>query len=224
MEVTALDLGLRGAATGLFLLMTVVVLVRVRPLDTIKLLGAAMAAGGAAYAIATAPFVPKAALWWILPIMAANPVIFWLWARANFDDDFTIRRWHGVLWLVLVGIGFSVSLAWTTWPMPAKAGARSLSIVALVLSLSAAGQTVSTWSADLVAGRRQLRLAALVLTLLFIGLLAGSDLTSISSASLGIPGSLVTACGLLALAALAGWSLFDPPAAGPAVVAMAAHP
>ena len=101
MGVTALDLGLRGAAAGLFVMMMVVVLVRVRPLDTIKLLGTAMAAGGAAYAIVTAPFVPKAAVWWTLPILGANPVIVWLWARATFDDDFKVRRWHGALWLVV---------------------------------------------------------------------------------------------------------------------------
>ena len=219
MEVAALDLALRGAAAGLFLMLMVVVLVRVRPLQTIRLLGAAMAASGAAYAIATAPFVPKATLWWTLPILAGNPVIFWLWARAAFDDDFTVRRWHGLLWLVIVGTGFSVFYTWTTWPMFAKAGARSLSIVALLLSLAAAVQTVRTWSADLVAGRRRLRLAVLVLSLLFIALLAGSDLTSISSKSYGFSGSLLSAVGLLALAALAGWSVFHPPAASPVAMA-----
>jgi AraC-like DNA-binding protein len=221
MEVIALDLGLRGAAAGLFLMLMVVVLVRGRPLQTIRWLGAAMAAAGAAYAIATAPFVPKATLWWTIPFLAANPVIFWLWARAAFDDDFTVRRWHGLLWLVIVGVGFSVLLTWTTWPMFAKAGARSLSIVALLLSLAAAVQTVRTWSADLVAGRRRLRLAVLILSLLFIALLAGSDLTSISSRSYGFSGSLVSAAGLLALAALAGWSVFHPPAVSPVAMATA---
>jgi hypothetical protein len=199
MGVTALDLGLRGAAAGLFLMMVVVVVARARPLDAIKWLSVAMAIGGAAYAIVTAPFVPKAALWWVLPILAANPVIFWLWARATFDDDFTVRRWHGALWLVIVGIWFSVFLTWTTWPMLAKAGVRSMSVVALVLSFSAAVQTIRTWSADLVAGRRRLRVAVLILSLLFIALLSGSDLTSISAASLGIsrsrPGRRRNQCG-----------------------------
>jgi AraC-like DNA-binding protein len=221
MGVTALDLGLRGAAASLFVMMMVVVLVRVRPLDTIQWLGAAMAAGRAAYAIVTAPFVPKAAVWWTLPILAANPVIVWLWARATFDDDFKVRRWHGAMWLVIVGIWFSVFLTWTTWPMLAKAGLRSMSMVALVLSLSAAVQTVRTWSAELVAGRRRLRVAVLILSLLLVILLSGADLTSISSRSYGISGSLLSAVGLLAISALAGWSLFHPPAAGPAVVAMA---
>jgi AraC-like DNA-binding protein len=221
MGVTALDLGLRGAAAGLFLFMVVVVMVRARPLDAIKLLSAAMSAAGAAYAIVSAPFVPKAALFWTLPIMAANPVIFWLWARVTFDDDFTVRRRHAALWLTVIGIAFAVSFTWTTWPMLAKAGARSLAGIALVLSLAAAVQTVRTWSADLVAGRRRLRLAALILSLLFIALLEGSDLTSISSASVGISGSLATALGLFALSTVAAWSLFYPPPARPALVAIA---
>jgi AraC-like DNA-binding protein len=213
MGIAALDLGLRGAAAALFLMMMVVLLVRVRPLDTIKWLGTAMAAGGAAYAIATAPFVPMAAVWWTLPILAANPVLIWLWALANFDDDFKVRWWHGVLWLLVVATWFSVILTWTTWPAFARAGVQSMSIVALVLSLSAAVQTVRTWSADLVVGRRRLRVAALILALLLVVLLSVSDLTSISLISYGISRSLATAVGLLAISALAGWSLFYPPPA-----------
>ena len=59
MGVAALDLGLRGAAAGLFLMMVAVILLRARPLTPVKLLGAAMSAGGAAYAIATAPLASK---------------------------------------------------------------------------------------------------------------------------------------------------------------------
>jgi AraC-like DNA-binding protein len=224
MAVTALDLSLRGAAAGLFLMMLAVVLLRVRPIDTVKLLGAAMAASGAAYAIATAPLVPKAASWWMLAILVANPVIFWLWARATFDDEFVVRRWHGALWLVIVGIGFTVFLTWTTWPTLARAGARLLSVAALVMSLAAAVQTIRTWSADLVAGRRRLRIAVLILSLLLIGLITGSDLTSFSAASIGISGSLASAIGLAILASLAGWSLFYPPPASPAIVAAATNP
>src|SRR4051812_31340136 len=113
MGVMALDLGLRGAAASLFLMMVVVVAVRVRPLNAISLLGVAMCVCGAAYAIVTAPLVPKAALWWTLPILAANPIVFWLWARVTFDDDFTLRLWHGALWLVIVGSWFAVFLTWT---------------------------------------------------------------------------------------------------------------
>jgi AraC-like DNA-binding protein len=222
MEATALDLGLRGATAGLFLMMALVIVVRARPLDTIRWLSTAMAASGAVYAIVSAPFVPKAVVWWTMPFLGANPVLVWLWARANFDDDFVVRRWHGVLWLVVVGIWFSVFYTWTTWPVLAKAGVRSMSIVAIVLSLSAAVQTLRTWSADLVAGRRRLRVAVLILSLLLVVLLSSSGLTSISAKDYGISGSLATAVGLLAIAALAAWSLFHPPPTVPAAVATAA--
>ncbi|RXT49105.1 helix-turn-helix domain-containing protein [Bradyrhizobium betae] len=222
MEATALDLGLRGAVAGLFLMIMVVTLGRVRPLDTIKWLGVAMAASGALYAIVTAPFVPKATVWWIMPVLGANPVLVWLWARASFDDDFVVRRWHGVLWLAVVSVWFSVIYTWTTWPMFAKAGVRSMSILAIILSLSAAVQTVRTWKTDLVAGRRRLRLAVLILSLLIVVLLSVPELNSISAKSFGMSGSLATAVGLLAIAALAGWGLFHPPPAIPAVAAMAA--
>jgi AraC-like DNA-binding protein len=225
MGLIALDLGLRGAAAGLFLMLMVVILVRVHPFSSMKLLGAAMAATGAFFAIATAPYVPKTTLWWTLPILAGNPVLFWLWARAAFDDDFVLRYWHGALWLIVIGIGLSVSLGWTAWPTLARAGSRLLSLVALVLALSAIVQTVRTWSADLVAGRRRLRLAIVAVSLLFIAVLAGSDLMSFSSGTTriidpGISGSLSNAFGVLALAALAGWSVFYPPA-NPALVATA---
>lgn len=224
MGIAALDLGLRGATAALFLMAVAVILVRARPLDAIRLLAAAMAASGAAYVIATAPFVPKSTLWWTLPIVAANPVIVWLWARATFDDDFVVRRWHGALWLIVVGIGFSVSLAWTAWPVFARTGGRLLSLVALILALSAIVQTVRTWRADLVAGRRRLRLAIVTLSVLFIVLLAGSDLMSISPGSIGISGSLLSTMGLLVVAVLAGWSLFYPPSAIPAIMATAIDP
>jgi hypothetical protein len=105
-----------------------------------------MAAGGAVYLVATAPLVPKSSLRWTLPIFSVQPVIFWLWARATFDDEFILKRWHGALCLAIVGIGLSVSLAWTRWPALVRSGANTLSVVALVLALSAAGQTVKTWT------------------------------------------------------------------------------
>nr|WP_280708549.1 helix-turn-helix domain-containing protein [Bradyrhizobium sp. BR13661] len=220
MLATALDLGLRGAVAGLFLMIAVVILRRVRPLDAIRWLSVAMAVSGALYAIVTAPFVPKATVWWIMPVLAANPVLVWLWARASFDDDFVVRRWHGVLWLAVVGVWFSVIYTSTTWPMFAKAGVRSMSVLAIILSLSAALQTVRTWKTDLVAGRRRLRFAVLILSLLIVVSLSVPELMPISARSFGISGSLATAVGLLAIAALAGWALFHPPP--PAVVAIAA--
>ena len=214
MGIIALDLGIRGAAAGLFLMIMFVILIRARPLTTIKLLGAAMAAQTVAYLIATAPFVPKSTLWWTLPLMAGNPVLVWLWVRATFDDDFVVQRWHGALWLMVICTGFSASLGWTVWPVFARAAAQLISLVTLALALSAAAQTVRTWSADLVAGRRRMRLAIVTSSLLFVGLLAVSHLASDPATTIpGVFGSLPSASGLLAMAALVGWSLFYPPPA-----------
>lgn len=221
MGIIALDLGIRGAAAGLFLMIMFVILIRTRPLTTIKLLGAAMAAQTVAYLIATAPFIPKSTLWWTLPLLCGNPILVWLWVRATFDDDFTVQRWHGVMWLIVIGIGFSASLSWTSSPVFARAAARLISLVTLALALSAAVQTVRTWSADLVAGRRRLRLAIVTSSLLFVGLLAISELVSTSSTIPGVFGSLPSSIGLLAMAALVGWSLFYPPPADLAVAATA---
>jgi AraC-like DNA-binding protein len=207
MDLTALDLGLRGAASGLFLMM-VLVLLQLRPTNRHIILGMALAAGGAVYAVATAPFVSKSLLRWTLPILSTLPVIFWLWARTKFDDDFILKRWHGALWLTVVGIGFSVSFAWTSWPALATSGAKTLSVVALVLAFSAAVQTVETWSADLVARRRRLRTVVLVVSLVFIALDAGSNLSSVPIAGLGARGSVAIALSLFVLATLAGWGFF----------------
>src|SRR6478735_5530516 len=144
MQIIALDLGIRGAAAGLFLMIMFVILIRTRPLSTIKLLGAAMAAQTVAYLIATAPFVPKSTLWWTLPLMAGNPVVIWLWVRATFDDDFVVQRWHGAFWLMVICTGFSASLSWSVWPVFSRAAAQSISLLTLVLALSAAVQTVRT--------------------------------------------------------------------------------
>ena len=221
MQIIALDLGIRGAAAGLFLMIMFVILIRTRPLSTIKLLGAAMAAQTVAYLIATAPFVPKSTLWWTLPLLAGNPVVIWLWVRATFDDDFVVQRWHGAFWLMVICTGFSASLSWTVWPVFSRAAAQAISLLTLVLALSAAVQTVRTWRADLVAGRRRMRLAIVTSSLSFVGLLAVSHLTSEPGAIPGVYGSLPSAIGLLAMAALVGWSLFYPPPADLAVAATA---
>jgi AraC-like DNA-binding protein len=207
MGLTAIDLGLRGAASGVFLMM-VLVLLRLRPVNRHVILGIAMSAGGAAYAIATAPFIPKSTLWWTMPILSAQCAVFWLWARSTFDDDFVFKPWHGALWLAMVSLGFVMTLTWTSWPALARSGARLLSVTALVLVLAVAVQTVKTWRADLVARRRRLRIAVLAINVVFIAVVAGSGLTATPITSLGASGSFASAFSLFVLAMLAGWSIF----------------
>jgi AraC-like DNA-binding protein/multisubunit Na+/H+ antiporter MnhB subunit len=177
------------------------------------LLGIAMCAGGIFYAIATAPSLPKTAWWWTLPILSAQPAIFWLWARAAFDDDFVLRRWHGAVWLSIVAFGFAITLGWAHWPALAGAAGRVLALATLVLALAAAVQTVKTWRADLVARRRRLRLAMLAINVVLIATVAVAGFAAIPVAVPGAPGSLPTALGLFVVAMLAGIGLFSAPAA-----------
>ncbi len=207
MGLTAIDLGLRGATSGVFLMIILVVLLR-RATGQQALLGVAMCAGGVFYAIATAPFFPKSSWWWVLPILSAQPAVFWLWARAAFDDDFVLRRWHGALWLSIVAFGFAITLGWANWPVLAIAGGKVLASVAVVLALAAAVQTVNTWRADLVARRRRLRLAMLAINVALIAAVASAGFAAIPVAVPGAPGSLPTALGLFVVAMLAGLGAF----------------
>ncbi|WP_187436664.1 AraC family transcriptional regulator [Bradyrhizobium rifense] len=221
MGLTAIDLGLRGAASGVFLLIVLAALQR-RPANQNVLLGIAMCAGGIFYAIVTAPNFPKTAWWWTLPILSAQPAVFWLWARAAFDDDFVLKRWHGAMWLSVVAYGFAITLGWAYWPALAGAGGRVLALGTLVLALAAAVQTIKTWRADLVARRRRLRLAILAINVLLIAAVAVAGFAAIPVAVPGAPGSFPTALGLFLVAILAGLGAFATQPAVPVNDATAA--
>lgn len=211
MGLTAIDLGLRGATSGVFLLIILVTLKR-RATSQQALLGMAMSAGGVFYAIATAPLIPKSSWWWVLPVLSGQPAMFWLWARAAFDDDFVLRRWHGAMWLGILAFGFAITLGWFYWPAVAGAGGRGLALVNLALALAAAVQTVKTWRADLVARRRRLRLAILAINVGLIVVVAGAGFAAIPVAAPGAPGSLPTALALFVVAMMAGLGAMQPAA------------
>ncbi|TQF35489.1 AraC family transcriptional regulator [Bradyrhizobium sp. UNPF46] len=212
MGLTAIDLGLRGATSGVFLLIILVALLH-RTTNQQALLGMAMSAGGLFYAITTAPFFPKSCWWWVLPVLSAQPAIFWLWARAAFDDDFVLKRWHGAVWLAIVAFGFVLTLGWARWPALAGAGGRVLSLITLVLAVAAAVQTVKTWRVDLVARRRRLRLAMLAINVGLIAVVAGAGFAAIPVAVPGGAGSFPTALCLFVVAMLAGVGTFAAPMA-----------
>jgi AraC-like DNA-binding protein len=158
----------------------------------------------------------------VLPILSAQPALFWLWARAAFDDDFVLRRWHGALWLGIVAFGFAITLGWFYWPALAGAGGRGLALVNLGLALAAAVQTVKTWRADLVARRRRLRLAMLAINVGLIAVVASAGFAAIPVAVPGAPGSLPTALALFVVAMIAGLGTFATQPAVPVNDATAA--
>ena len=205
----SINLGVRGAAVGISLLIAGLML-RDRGDSTLGRLGAALLVGAAASAIISAPTFPRPWQWWSLFLLALSSgaiVVFWLWARAAFDDDFVLRRWHGALCAVIVGLQILVA-GWTVkWPGLGLAIDRALSVTYVGLALLAAAHVLATWRADLVAKRRRLRAVVLIGTATYIGANAFLNLSS-PSASVLSQLNLADAVCLCMLVSLSGWNLF----------------
>jgi AraC-like DNA-binding protein len=216
MALTALDLGLRGAVVGLFLLVCAVLLrsTLVRPAAN---LGAALGVAGAAYAVSTAPFFPMWSFGWNSPFVALAmgcPVIFWLWARAVFEADFALRAWHGALWAVAAGVGLMAYNGWTSWPALATMSGRVLALASIGFALLAAAQIPKGWHKAVTTGRGRLLIALTIGISVQIVLCASAGLAAIPIKSI----SLTAACGLGASALISIWMMvFDPPENQPAV-------
>src|ERR1700733_12362408 len=160
----SIDLGLRGAVVALCLLIAALAL-RDRRDSMASLLGAALAIGAAASMICSAPTFPRPFAWWgllLLALSSANCVVFWLWARAAFDDDFVPRPWHGVLWAAFAVAQWLDASGITRSAALEVAIERTLSFAFPGLALLAVAQTLVTWPADLVQGRRPHRLLLLI--------------------------------------------------------------
>jgi AraC-like DNA-binding protein len=180
--------------------------------SVVALLGAALAVAAAASAIRSAPTFPKVWQWWSLILLAlcsGGPVIFWLWARAAFDDDFVLRRWHGALWAAMVGIELLVAGGIVDWPTPGLALDRAVQVTSLGLALLAVVQTLATWRADMVEGRRRLRLAVLIGTSAYTAIISFLSFSAPELASGSSIASVASAFGVCALVSLAAWNLLQ---------------
>lgn len=157
----AIELGCRGAVVGLSLLIAAVLLRDRR--DTAARLGAALVVAVAASAISDTPGFPRPWPYWALILLAlssSGAVLFWLWARATFDDDFELRPWHGAVLAAVVG-----AQLFDVWPTRGERRGdldQTLAIIYVGLAVLAAAQTLATWRADLMAGRRRLRVLVLL--------------------------------------------------------------
>lgn len=203
MASTALDLGLRGVAVGLFLVICAVML-RHAPFRLAARLGVAMGVAGTAYAISTAPFFPMGTFGWNSPLVVLSmgfPVIFWLWAHALFDDDFALRPWHGAVWAFVAGLGLVAYNGWTSWPGLAVTCGRSLALASIGFALLAAAQIRKAGRAGLVTGRGRLLIALVIGITAHIVLNAASALAAVPFQSISLTDAL--ALGVSAL--LATW-------------------
>jgi hypothetical protein len=216
MALTALDLGLRGAVVGLFLVVCIVLLrsTVVRPAAN---LGAAMGVAGAAYAISTAPFFPIGSFGWnslFVALAMGSPVIFWLWARAVFEENFAARPWHGAVWVVVTGLGLITYNGWTSWPSLAATCGRLLALASIGFALLAAAQIPKSWHKAVITARGRLLIALAIGISIQIVLSASAGLAAIPIKSI----SLTAAFGLGVSALISIWMmLFYPLGSQPAV-------
>lgn len=210
-------LGVHGAACGLFLLIACLTW-RDRRSNNSAGLAAALAVSAAAGAVNSAPGFHDGVAAWQMPIMAlsgAAPAIFWLWARAAFDDNF-VPRWRHILpCAALTACGFLPFYAKAIWPAGAGVLAAVWPLLALGFALLTVVQTLATWPADLMAGRRRLRIVVVAGAVAFIVIDA---LANLASAPVPLAGAAFEPIGLFVLAALAVWSLLRIPTSEPETV------
>ncbi|MBW8849033.1 MAG: AraC family transcriptional regulator, partial [Burkholderiales bacterium] len=205
-----IDAGLRGALVALLALVIVALLPHwrhSRHADLVRI-GIALALSLAVQAVAASPWVEHELSCAVqspgIGVSLGAAALFWLFARAVFEDGFRLRTWHGALWAAVVLYGATICL-WSRW-WPAFVLMRAVPIAFAVAGLAA---VVGPWRVDLVEKRRRWR--GLVVgggaayALVMVGLRIGSADGSLSGAA-----ALGDAAMLLALTSVVAWQLLVP--------------
>jgi AraC-like DNA-binding protein len=187
MLLSTIDIALRGASVALLLVLAASLF---RGFGTVLAgrLAAAFALGSAAHAVSysigatSSASIAHATL---IALSTGNVVVFWLFARALFDDGFRLRWWHGLIWIAVVALSFANCMfiapiammrnSFVTDDLMAVISvtrALFLAINLLVLGFiaMAVGQTIASWSSDLVEGRRRVRVFIVSAAALYGGL------------------------------------------------------
>jgi AraC-like DNA-binding protein len=153
-----IDAGLRGALIALLALVIAALLPHwrhARLADLVRV-GIALSASLIVQTLSASPWVehqlscqPQAPG---IGISLGSAVLFWLFARAVFEDGFRLRAWHGGLWTAVAVFGATVCQWgpwWQGWVLM-----RAVPIVFALLGLAA---VVGPWRVDLIEPRRRLR-------------------------------------------------------------------
>ena len=177
MLLPTLDIALRAGTASLLLLLAALLFRDFRS-TTSGRLAIALALGSAAHAVSSAAGFATPVTPWRAPLIAlstGNVVVFWLFARALFDDGFELRAWHALPWAAVVGI--SLVNCMVLGPASSESfrvfgvGVHSIamSLIALGFIALAVGQTIASWSIDLVESRRRLRIFIVAATAIYGG-------------------------------------------------------
>jgi AraC-like DNA-binding protein len=147
---------------------------------------------------------------WNSPFVAlavGSPVIFCLWVRAVFGEDFALRAWHGAAWAVVVGLGLVTYNGWTNWPALAATCGRLLALASIGCALLAAAQIPKGWHKTVMTGRGRLQIALAIGISIQIVLSASAGLAAIPIKSI----SLTAAFGLSVSALISIWMMLFYP-------------
>ncbi|MGY3510439.1 helix-turn-helix domain-containing protein [Bradyrhizobium lupini] len=227
MTPAAAELAFRAAAVALLLVLAASLLSDFPNVLTARL-GAVFALGSAAHAASYSVGISSLVPAWHAPLIAVltgNIVVFWLFTRALFDDEFRLRRWHGLTWGLVTAFSF-VSCLWIAPSGHLRFSVTAVNLIVLGFIALAIMQTIGSWSADLVERRRRVRVFIVCATALYGGLnallqiLAGSDVGDVANTvNTGVLASIVAAIAY-AMMRVDGADLF--PAAAEAAPAIAA--
>lgn len=229
MLLTNLELAFRAASVALLLVLAVSLLSDFRNVLAARL-GAAFSLGSAAHAASYSIGVSSLVAGWHAPLIAlstGNIVVFWLFTRALFDDEFRLRWWHGLIWLAVTAF----SLVGCLWIAPGgnvRISVTVVNLIVLAFIALAVAQTVNSWSADLVERRRRARVFIVSAAALYGGLnavlqilvggIAGDVANTINA---GVLACIVAAIAY-AMMRVDGADLFPAPVGAPTIVAQPA--
>jgi AraC-like DNA-binding protein len=159
----------------------------------------------------------------LIALSTGNVVVFWLFCRALFDDGFSLRWWHALIWLAVAAFSF-VNCLWIAPAGHARLSIVAINIVALGFIGLAVGQTIASWSADLVEGRRRLRIFIVAAAALYGGinallqiLVSGGDAGAIAGTANAAVLAAIVAAISFAMMRVDGADLFSAAAVAPVV-------
>jgi AraC-like DNA-binding protein len=135
-------------------------------------------------------------------------VVFWVFASALFDDEFRVRGWHVVAWVVVAGVAVINCLAGGASPPVARATGMGLDAAGILFALLAVSRAVVSWKDDLVEGRRRLRLFIVVGGSIY-AVLATWSRFGVRPGMAGESSSLFDIAALAVIVVVAAWRMLE---------------
>jgi AraC-like DNA-binding protein len=204
MPLATIDIALRAATVALLLVLAVSLY---RGFGTVLggRLAAAFALGSAAHAVTSSIGAASPVSAVHAPAIAlstGNVVVFWLFTRALFDETFSLRWWHGLVWAAVAAFSL-VNCLWLVPLYGVRFAIVAINLIALGFIGLALLQTVASWPADLVEGRRRVRMFIVSAAALYGGLNAILQMSMAGGGSAEIANVLNSAALVAVVAAIA---------------------